>query len=217
MNMIRFIKFIFILVGIAALSNCTTIQPPIASTTGMPMLEQTRTMLTTKPGESTQPKADPTQLSNWNIKGAVSIRSAQGGNLGAFNWQQNSKASYKIQVAGPLNMGSVQIIGRSKQITLIKSDGKQASASSPENLMQQQLGWYLPISNLYYWVRGLAAPGIPAQKSFDGAGHLTQLAQEGWNIQLRQFRSINNYELPTRLELYNPELKIKIVIHSWSV
>ena len=42
------------------------------------------------------------------------------------------------------------------------SDGKRYNAASPEQLLAEQWGFHLPVSNMKYWVRGLPVPGIPA-------------------------------------------------------
>ena len=82
--------------------------------------------------------------------------------------------------------------------------------------MQQQLGWRLPLSNLFYWMRGLPAPGN-YQADFDRYGHLTLLSQMGWQVHYANYVSVGSVDLPQILELTQAELYVKIVIKRWKI
>ncbi len=64
-----------------------------------------------------------------------------------------------INLSGSLNIGSVVIIGQPNKVTLQRGNEAPISATTAEELMQRQLGWTLPIPSLWYWARGLPAPG----------------------------------------------------------
>ena len=83
--------------------------------------------------------------------------------------------------------------------------------------MQQVLGWQLPVTNLYFWVRGLPAPNSSASTTFDPYHHLIELEQQGWQIQYERYTAIQGIDLPSKLRLKRGQLQVKIVISSWKL
>ena len=133
----------------------------------------------------------------WNINGVVSITSGGNTQMGSFSWKQ-FQDRYAISISGPLNIGAISIQGMPGRVTLNRPTGSY-SAPNAETLMQQQLGWYLPVTNLYYWVRGLPAPQSKGRESYDNFGHLAVLEQEGWTIQYQAYQTGLNSDLQPRL------------------
>ncbi len=155
-------------------------------------------------------------INHWQLRGAFSVQTPKNVNMAHMNWQQDER-HYLINISGPLNIGGVQIIGQPGQVTLVASAKQKYTASSPEELLQQALGYRLPISNLYYWVRGVPVPDLPAKTQLDPQQHLIALQQEGWQIQYADYTHVSNTDLPTKVTLVNPELRIRMVINQWQV
>lgn len=153
-------------------------------------------------------------IRNWNIHGAIAIRSPKENVTASLAWRQN-QSNYTILLLGPFGAGSAKLMGSPHQIQLTTGDGKTAYANSPEQLLSKQLGWNLPISDLYYWVRGLPVPNTPAQKRFDSFNHLIALNQQGWNIQYLDYTPVNQIDVPSRIVMSYPSLNVKIVIKQW--
>lgn len=152
---------------------------------------------------------------SWNINGAVGIQQNGKAQIGTFTWQQN-RNNYLINIYGPLNFGRIAIQGMPGRVTIFKPNGTY-SARTPEELMRQQLGWYLPISNMFFWVRGLPAPGPITRQTQDNYGHLVYLQQQGWTIQFQEFTSQNNVDLPRKIIFDNQRLRVKMVIKNWTL
>ncbi len=153
-------------------------------------------------------------LKTWNISGKVAIHSNTDSITASLSWQQ-SYGNYTISLFGPLGTNSLTLKGQPGKVILESSDGKKAIANTPEQLVAQQSGWKLPISNLYYWVRGLPAPNSSAQKSYDPYHRLTQLTQAGWQIQFLSYTTAHGIDLPTKIFMNHSGLNIKIIITEW--
>lgn len=162
-----------------------------------------------------QRKSKLTQKKRWYMQGAVSFTIKDKTQIGTFTWQQQ-RDQYRIQIAGPLNLAGATIQGGANNVALWKG-GQWHYSSTAENLMKQQLGWYLPVSNLYYWVRGIPAPGVPAEEKHDQFGHLTSLQQQGWSIVYKAYETRNNVDLPRTIYLNNQGLHAKMVIKDWQM
>ncbi|WP_100622552.1 lipoprotein insertase outer membrane protein LolB [Candidatus Coxiella mudrowiae] len=154
------------------------------------------------------------QFSLWNIDGAFSIQEPGRTIIAEYEWQQKG-TNYHIRIHSTLGIYSVEISGRPGMVMLWRSSQEHYTTRTPEQLLQQQLGWQLPVSNLYYWVRGIPAPGI-YHGNFDSYGHLTVLQQKGWSIRFSRYSTIDSI-VPYTLILNKGPFTIKIIIKSWQL
>ena len=154
-------------------------------------------------------------LHAWHIKGALGVRTPQESWTASVQWQQQDATHYTVSLFGPLGTGAAKLTGAPQSVTLESGNGQTIHAKSPEELLTKQAGWVLPVSHLYYWVRGLPVPGIPADKTFDESHRLTLLKQQGWTIQYLRYTSVHQLDVPSKIFLDNAQLNVKLVINQW--
>jgi len=154
------------------------------------------------------------QIQHWQIQGAVAVRTSQKSFSATVNWKQ-CQSKYQINLFGPLGIGAVNLGGQTGHVVLQTSDHKKFVASNPEQLLQQQFGWHLPVSGLRYWIRGLPIPKVTAIKQFDRYHHLVTLQQQGWRIRYLQYMGVDHVDLPCKVFLDNPLLHLRIVVSRW--
>ncbi|MES2218113.1 MAG: lipoprotein insertase outer membrane protein LolB [Pseudomonadota bacterium] len=155
-------------------------------------------------------------ITRWNISGMIAIRNPKDNVSASIHWKQTHK-NYALDLFGPMGTNAFKLTGSPHQVSLQNPHGQMFYASSPEQLLVQQTGWNLPVSNLYYWIRGLPVPGVPAQKHLDAYNHITQLDQEGWQIQYLRYTSTNSIDLPTKIFMRSNGLSVKLIISQWQV
>jgi len=160
-------------------------------------------------------------VENWYIQGSLGLTYNNKTEIVTFEWRKAHK-NYLVNIYGPLRLGSVQISGDDRQAILLQSSGRKSLASTPEELMQQQLGWNLPLYNLNYWIRALTAPASqlvpePSTVKFDADNHLINFTQEDWLITYSDFRVFSGIDLPTKIHLRSPQLHAKIIIKNWNI
>jgi outer membrane lipoprotein LolB len=153
-------------------------------------------------------------LQTWDLKGLIAIRNSRDAWSANWQWNQQQK-NYTIGLMGPIGSHSMQLTGSPHSVLLETSDGKKFQSTSPESLLEQQLGWRLPVSNLYYWIRGLPVPNLPSEKQLDGSHRLTVLVQNGWRIEYLRYTTFRQMELPSKMQLNNGALNVKILINQW--
>ncbi|OCH98040.1 outer membrane lipoprotein LolB [Legionella jamestowniensis] len=117
---------------------------------------------------------------------------------------------------GPLGSGTVLINKKGGLVTL-RDGPKTASSSNAEELLKKQTGIRLPVNNLYYWVRGLPAPGHVQSAKRDSANHLLVLKQSGYVIDYGQYTSVGKTVLPSVIRLQGNGVFIKLVIKRWRI
>src|SRR5690554_3817268 len=153
-------------------------------------------------------------LDGWQISGKLGIRSPDNSGSAIIFWLQRQDY-FDIRLSGPLGQGTTRLTGRQGLVSLEIANRGTYQASSAEELMQQQLGWSLPVENLLWWVKGLPAPHSPSQLQLDDNSLLSELQQDQWHIQYLSYRSENDVSLPERIKLSGAGLDITLVIKEW--
>ncbi|GGM13019.1 outer-membrane lipoprotein LolB [Pseudomonas asuensis] len=155
-----------------------------------------------------------TTLDGWQINGKVGIRAPNESGSGTLFWLQR-QGYFDIRLSGPLGRGAARLTGRPDDVTLEVANQGRYHADSPEALLEQQLGWRLPVSHLLWWVRGLPAPDSRSQLTLDSDSHLSRLVQDGWTVEYTRYTEQKGYSLPERLKLKGQDLDVTLVIKDW--
>lgn len=177
-------------------------------------LAQTKTVNQT--GENKRTNTAATRVSSWDVRGSMAAKNKSKGWSATMNWIQRGPSTYQIRLMGPLGGGTV-LISRSGGVVTLKDGPKTASSSNAEELLLKQTGIRLPVSNLYYWVRGLPAPGSIQGEERDSANHLLRLKQNGYTINFTQYTAVKGVHLPSMIQLNGNGLMIKVRIRSWTI
>jgi len=159
-------------------------------------------------------KARLSEIDGWQISGKIGIRAPQESGSGTLFWLQRQDY-FDIRLSGPLGRGATRLTGRPDAVALEVAGQGRFEAESPEALVESQLGWQLPVSNLLWWVRGLPAPDSRSRIALDANGRLANLQQDGWDIQYLGYSEEAGYALPSRIKLAGRDLQITLVVKDW--
>jgi len=157
------------------------------------------------------------QLDSWQFRGRVDVRYDNDSHTPRIQWQQQDE-EYQIRLWGSFNAGNTRIVGRPGFVTM-ENDGNVVTASSPEDLILQQLGYELPVSYLSYWIKGLPAPGDRAELQFNELNQLTGIRQADWTITYTDPRQYGDITLPARMELTRPanDIRLRFIGLNWTL
>jgi len=133
---------------------------------------------------------------------------------GNLHWRQLPE-SFDMRVAGPFGVGAASISGNGREVQ-IRTAKRSFTTTDPEGDLKARLGWTFPVSHLRYWVLGQPAPGSKAAFEFDHAGRIISLEQDGWTLAFDEYQRAGTLELPRRFEVANSELRLKVVVDTWS-
>lgn len=153
-------------------------------------------------------------LDSWTLQGKLGVRAPNESGSGTVLWLQEQD-HYDIRLSGPLGRGATRIQGSDHGVTLDIAGRPTLSASSAEALLEQQIGWRLPVEHLLWWVRGLPAPHSPSQLQLNPDSQLARLAQAGWTIEYSRYQQIDDVQLPQRLQLSGYDMLLTLVITHW--
>jgi outer membrane lipoprotein LolB len=200
---INLIRLLWITFLIAVITGCTTLAPLPPSSSKVSTLSWSERQKTLR------------SIQNWEIKGKLAAQTAQDSVSGDLDWIERHR-QFTISLVGPFGTNRLTLTGQPGQVVLEMSNGKRISAENAEQLLADQWGYRVPVNNLYYWVRGLPVPGIPSVTEFDQFGRLSGLKQQGWQIQFSHYTTSHTIDLPGRIWITSPLLKVKIIIYTWS-
>lgn len=154
-------------------------------------------------------------LNQWVLRGRIAIRVDKEGWTATLHWRQQQN-SYSLRLIAPLGQGSYELTGNDRTVTLRTADNRVVYADNPEMLLQQNLGWQLPVSGLAYWIRGLPEPGLATDRLLlDNNGRARDISQAGWRVTYSDYMISKGYELPEKLTMQHEKLRIRLVIQDW--
>lgn len=153
-------------------------------------------------------------LESWELNGKVGIKAPKDSGSGTLFWLQR-KDYFDLRLSGPLGRGAARLTGRLGAVEMEIAGEGRFTAETPEALLEARMGWRLPVTHLYWWIRGLPAPNTPSQVQFDANGHLVSLNQDGWHLEFSGYELHPPYALPSRLRLEGYDLQVTLVIKEW--
>ncbi len=148
-----------------------------------------------RPGTSYQ----GSRQEHWQLSGKIGLRAPRLAESAYVNWRQCG-ADFAVRISGPLGQTVARIDGHDDRLTLQFEGRTPVTTSEPELLMQQQLGWSLPIRALRYWVRAEAAPGGDAEIS-GPQQQPNSLRQQNWQVDYLAYHQNGDIFLPAKLRL----------------
>lgn len=152
-------------------------------------------------------------LTRWELSGKIGIRSSEENQSANLFWRQQDQ-KYVIEMTGPLGQGGARITGQPGNIQISIAGEGDFQAGSPEALLQETLGWSVPVEQFQWWVRGLPAPNSPSQQKMDNS-RLSELMQNGWHVRYLRYKQHDIYTLPSKIRLNRDALTITLIIKEW--
>lgn len=155
-------------------------------------------------------------INTWELQGKVAVQNTENSGSAALDWKQQNQ-QFTMTLSGPLGTTAFKLMGQPGLVILENEHGQRFTAPTLEQLLAQQTGFYLPVSSLYYWIRGLPVPKKSSQLEFDMNHRLNRLRQQGWDIQFLSYMTVGNIELPSKIFISSSALKAKIIIYQWTI
>lgn len=135
-----------------------------------------------------------------------------------FSWQQNQD-DYVIDVWGAFGQGRTQLRGTGKKMQVMRGQ-KVIVAGPPELVMQQQLGWSMPVEAMRYWILGQPQPNIRfADYAIDEAQSSVRFRQSSWAVSVVLVNGANTARQdpqPKQVELIRDDVAVRVKVSKYS-
>ena len=155
-----------------------------------------------------QPESAP-----FAMNGRISINHQGERHSAGLHWTHRVQSD-EILLLTPLGQTAARVYRDDRNATLDDGD-KHYQDVDAESLMQQVLGWHLPLVGLHQWVLCLPAADTPAQIERDSDGRITVLRQDGWEVRYLRYADTGPDSLPTRMQLSHEDMQVQLLIDEW--
>ncbi len=148
------------------------------------------------------------ELERWSFDGRLAV-TGQGDSWSAnISWEHNPEVE-KIKLSGPLGQGAVVISLTDNGVTIDRGGDDVQSSADPEVFINQQLGMFVPVRSLRYWVVGLPEPS-GSYKDTDAGFN-----QAGWLSEFKQMQLVDDGVMPHKMTVMNNQVRLKLIIDHW--
>ncbi|WP_322011063.1 lipoprotein insertase outer membrane protein LolB [Paraburkholderia sp. J12] len=185
-----------------ALAGCATTPHPPA---GQPSTANATTSLTTQTSRAYQGRFAVQY---------VDQNGQQRNAYGNFDWRETD-STVTLQLLNPLGQTLAVITSSPAQATLELPNRQPLTADNVSTLMQQALGFALPVEGLRYWLQPSVAPTSRAHTKADpqDPARLGQIEQDGWTIDYVAYADAPATGVKrVNLTRDDPPLQIKLVL-----
>ena len=149
-------------------------------------------------------------LQHWSFEGRIAIVTKNDVEQANISWS-HFPSEELIKLSGPLGQGAVMIQLNAEGVTIDRGGGDIKTSANPEAFINQEIGLFVPVTSLRYWV-----VGVP-EKSQDTKTIDSGFEQSGWRSQYKAMQSVKNYLLPRNMTVTNETVKLKLFIDQWSL
>lgn len=133
----------------------------------------------------------------------------------SFDWQQAGER-FRIEFWGAFGQGRALLFGDDAAASLRDARGNVTSGVDIDALMEQTLGWAVPVAALRHWVRGRVDPSLAAAaEQHDGEGNLARFEQSGWTIRLSRWRQTAIGAAPGRVVAERAGRVVTVICKEW--
>lgn len=158
-----------------------------------------------------------TSLTAWDLTGRFSLRTADDGWSASLIWHQQGE-NYKLRIIAPFGRGSVDVSGEGGSVTLTTAENRVIEDQDIDAMLEDELGWKIPLSALLFWIKGLPEPDVGASAVIlDNMGRISDFDQSGWTVRYDKYTTIQGYDLPVRITIQRDSLRLRLSINKWTI
>ena len=151
----------------------------------------------------------------WNLTGKIAVSDGRDGGSGRIDWRQDGDR-FVIQIRAPVSRRTWRLSGSTDGAVLEGLDGGPRSGANAEALLQQEVGWTVPVADLIAWARGARGAGA-AEIEFDTENRPARIRQRGWAVDYPAWSEGPAPVLPRKVFAASGERRVRLVVERWNV
>jgi outer membrane lipoprotein LolB len=156
------------------------------------------------------------KYNDWDMHSRAVVKLEAGVYNIGIRWQRDPD-SFMMLLEAPLGQGVFRIESKPGEAYRLRlPDGRVFENLTAEALLEDVIGWSLPISGLDYWIRGMPRPGSVYSHRVRADGRTRSIKQDQWVISyLDYFEQQEDPRLPRKIKLVNDTIAIRLVVERW--
>ncbi len=148
--------------------------------------------------------------SSWSFEGRLAVSSEKESWSANVAWDHDSVVE-KLKLSGPLGQGAVLLTLTNGKVAIDHGNGNIQYSDKPEEIINRELGVFVPVNSLRFWVLGLPEPVNIYQLVGQG------FVQSGWLVEFKQMQSIEGKSMPKKIEINKQGVRLKLFVDSWGL
>jgi len=157
-------------------------------------------------------------LTHWTLSGKLAVITPEKRNSVNIHWQQSDQ-DFKVNLTTFLGLSVLDIQKKSGKTEIVDNDGKRYVSDDSSRLINQLSGMDIPIEHLQQWIKGNPTEATYQLDQYQLVSSLLGGNQSSgvWAINYSDYRTINNTNLPHKLQLTRGNLRLKFSISKWEI
>ena len=153
----------------------------------------------------------------FTLSGRLAIRQAARSEVLRLDWT-HAPDTERLALSSPLGSQVMLLEESPGHARLSLPDRAPLDADDDAELMQNLLGYTLPVQGLALWATGRIPPGAAVETDGGGEeGYTLRFTQDGWTGSLQRWRLVGAERLPGLIVVARGDLQLRLVIDQWSV
>jgi outer membrane lipoprotein LolB len=155
------------------------------------------------------------KLQRYILNGRVAV-AANGQGFSANLKYQQQPGRTDLALDGPLGIGGMRVVLDGDDLGISTSKGEKLGGTEARAVLEQRLGFELPLAQMRWWLLGLPAPGADVILEQDPAtGEIRGFTQNGWHVIIQARAAGLGFSLPQRLNVEREGVRLKLLAQSW--
>ena len=155
-------------------------------------------------------------LHRFDLNGRVAVAVGNQGFDAGIRWKQ-SGAVTRLALTGPLGAGGVEVTANGAELSVVTSSGKRLGNTAARAELEDKLGFQPPLTSFRYWILGVPDPAAPASVQLDSQQRLTELTQDGWQVDYASYMPAGAEWLPRLLTLRRAGVRVRMIVEGWEL
>jgi len=157
-------------------------------------------------------------LSDWALTGKLAIITPTERHSLNIYWQQEGD-NFHIRLSTFLGSTVLDVHKNAVTTEIIDSNGDHFVGPDSEMLIEKLSGWVIPIELLQQWIKGSPSNASYQLNENNQVVSLsaTDKKNASWSIDYSDYKATQGINLPHKLQLKRPDLRLKFAISKWQI
>lgn len=152
----------------------------------------------------------------WSVNGRLGLSDGERGGSLAFDWQADGE-HHHVRLRTLAGGRQWRLEFGPGYAALEGTDMEPLVGTDPDPLVEEAVGWPIPVAWMSRWLRGLPAPDH-ARVQYAEDGTMAALQHRDWSLEIRRFATLDNGVLvPSRMQAVNPPYRVRAALSGWNL
>lgn len=155
------------------------------------------------------------QYPDWSVEGRLGLSDGERGGSLAMHWQAHG-AIHDIRLRTLAGGQQWRLVMEPGRAVLTGSEVGRIEGPDPDALVEQAIGWPIPLRHMADWLRGLPAPGS-ARVRYGEEGLMHGLDWDDWSLQYSRWAGWGDgaVRLPARIDVVRKPHEVRLALRGW--